>query len=387
MEALPTVRLKRRRNSKHPWIYRKMCEPAEHAPGTLVEVFDRDGAFVGRGIYNRNSQIAIRLLTEDPAQPLDDAFLGELLDRAIRFRREDLVLDRVTDAYRVVHAESDGLPGLVVDRYGSFVVAQLYSAGWFRKLRWLMPALSARFGGARVLVRGEARAERHEGFKVRDFEAEKGGPLRTIITEHGIRYHVDLRAGHKTGFFCDQRDHRLRVQRLAAGKRVLDVCSYTGGFALNAARGGAASVAAVDLDEKAVSLARENAVLNAASIDFRHADGFDFLRAAPSASFDLVVLDPPKFAAGRAEIAGALERYRDLNALASKVVAPGGTLITCSCSGPVSEMRFQEAVLQGAKRAGVELTLVEAGGASPDHPVRPEFPEGRYLKVLTFRRG
>jgi 23S rRNA (cytosine1962-C5)-methyltransferase len=145
-------------------------------------------------------------------------------------------------------------------------------------------------------------------------------------------------------------------------------------------------VTAVDLDEKAVSLARENAVLNAAAIDFRHADGFDFLRAAQAASFDLVVLDPPKFAAGRAEIAGALERYRDLNALAAKAICPGGTLITCSCSGPVSEARFQEAVLLGARRSGVELILCEAGGASPDHPVLPEFPEGRYLKVLTFRR-
>jgi 23S rRNA (cytosine1962-C5)-methyltransferase len=387
----PRIELSIRRNSKHPWIYRKMCRPAEHAPGTLVEVYDRDGRFAGRGIYNRNSQIAVRLLTDEPDELLGDAFFDAALDRAIRLRRETLGLDRITDAYRVVNAEGDGLSGLVADRFASFVVVQLYSAGWFRKLKWLLPALSRRFGGAKVLVKADASAQAHEGFRVRDFEAERLGEarLQVLIREGELRFKVDLRHGHKTGFFCDQRDHRLRVRTLARGKRVLDGCCYTGGFALNAAKGGAASVAAVDLDEKAIAVAQENASLNRLAVDLRHADLFDYLREAVStgAKFDLVILDPPKLAAGKAEVHAALKRYRDLNQLACQVLADGATLITCSCSGAVSETRFREAVLEGAGRARVALTLTDSSGAGADHPLRPEFPEGRYLKVLTLIRG
>ncbi len=389
--SLPRVTLSVRRNSKHPWIYRKMCRPADHAPGTLVEVYDREGRFAGRGIYNRKSQIALRLLTEDPAQALDDAFFEAVLDHAARFRRETLGLDRFTDAYRVVNAEGDGLSGLVVDRFASFVVVQLFSAGWFRKLKWLLPALSRRFGGATALVKSDRGVEALEGFRVRDFVAERLGEarLKVVVREGELRFHVDLRHGHKTGFFCDQRAHRLRVRDLAEGKRVLDGCCYTGGFALNAVRGGAVSATGVDLDEKAITLARENARLNRLEADFRHADLYDFLRdvAARNVRYDLVILDPPKFATGKTEVGAALKRYRDLNQLACKVLEPGGTLITCSCSGAVSETRFREAVLGGAARAATKLTLVDSGGAGPDHPLRPEFPEGRYLKVLTFRRG
>jgi 23S rRNA (cytosine1962-C5)-methyltransferase len=390
MGRLPTVRLKGLRRSRHPWIYRKMCVPAEHAPGTLVEVVDRDGRFAARGIYNRKSEIAVRVLTEDPDVQLDDAFFDAALDRAIAFRRKDLRLDRVTDAYRLVNSEGDGLSGLVADRMGRFIVVQLFSAGWFRKLGWLLPALSRRFDGATVLVRADEAAERREGFHVRDFTAERLGEkgLRTTVTEAGLRFHVDLGRGQKTGFFCDQRDHRARVRGLAAGKKVLDLFSYTGGFALNAALGGAARVTAVDLDEKAVTLARENAVLNRLDVAFHHADAYRFLRAEVRGGglHDLVIADPPKFAAGKQEIAAALDRYRDLNELAVRALAPGGTLITCSCSGAVSEKRFLEAVLAGARRARIRIELLETGGAAPDHPLRPEFPEGRYLAVLTFRR-
>jgi 23S rRNA (cytosine1962-C5)-methyltransferase len=390
MDRLPIVRLKGLRRSRHPWIYRKMCAPAGHAPGTLVDVIDREGRFAARGIYNRKSEIAIRVLTEDPEVALDDAFFDAALDRAVSFRRDQLGLDRVTDAYRVVNSEGDGLSGLVADRLGRFIVVQLFSAGWFRKLKWLLPALSKRFGGAEVLVRADEAVERREGFHVRDFAAERLGEkgLKTVVAEAGIGYRVDLGRGQKTGFFCDQRDHRARVRGLAAGKVVLDLFSYTGGFALNAALGGAARVTAVDLDEKAVALARENAAMNRLDAAFHHADAYDFLRAAIRAGDrpDLLIADPPKFAAGRGEIASALARYRDLNELAARVLAPGGTLITCSCSGAVSELRFREAVEAGARRAGVRIDLVAAGGAAPDHPLRPEFPEGKYLKVLTYRR-
>jgi 23S rRNA (cytosine1962-C5)-methyltransferase len=361
------------------------------APGTLVEVYDREGRFVGRGIYNRNSQIAVRLLTEDPAQPLDEEYLGRLLDRAVRFRRETLSLDSITDSYRVVHSEGDGLSGLVVDRMGRFLVIQLCSAGWFRLLRWLMPALHERFHDSTVLVRADKSVEGKEGFRVRDFEAETLGEagLKTVIREGGLRYAVDLWHGHKTGFFCDQRENRLRVRGLAAGKRVLDGFCYTGGFALNAALGGALHVVAVDLDEKAVDLARENARANRLQVDFQHADMFELLRQAARRQerYDLVILDPPKFAAGPKEIRTAFVRYRDINCLACKVLAPGATFITCSCSGAVSENVFREAVLAGAKCADVPLELLETAGAPADHPVRTEFPQGRYLKVLTFRAG
>ncbi|MBI3847620.1 MAG: class I SAM-dependent rRNA methyltransferase [Planctomycetes bacterium] len=387
------VELKLRRNSKHPWIYLKMCRPASHPPGSLVEVVDKDGAFVGRGIYNRKSQIAIRLLTENPNQPLDEAFFGKALDRAIGFRRRKLDLERITDAYRVVNAEGDGLSGLVVDRFASFVVVQLFSAGWFRLLRWLLPALEECFPDSTVLVKADDLVEEREGFHVQDFTAARLGDsrLRTIVHEGGLAFHVDLRHGHKTGFFCDQRENRLRVRDLARGLHVLDCFSYTGGFALNAAKGGAASVTAVDLDEKAIALARENAEANRLRVDFRHQDAFDALREARAAgrTYDLVILDPPKFAAGRTEIDAGLRRYRDVNELACGVVRDGGTLVTCSCSGAVSETRFREAVEAGAARASATLALVDSAGAAADHPLRPEFPEGRYLKVLTYvvRRG
>ena len=391
LPQLPRVELSIRRSSKHPWIYRKMCRPSDHAPGSLVEVFDREGRFAGRGIYNRKSQIAVRLLTENPEQPLDDAFFAAALERAVRFRREVLDLEKVTDAYRVVNSEGDGLSGLVVDRFASFAVVQLYSAGWYRKLKWLLPAVERILGAATVLVKADRDTEAHEGFRVRDFVAEKLGDaeLTTIVREGGLRFQVDLRHGHKTGFFCDQREHRSRVRGLASGKRVLDGCTYTGGFALNAALGGAAEVTAVDLDEKAIEVAKENARLNGLSIHLLHADLFDFLRGAHAAarSFDLIVLDPPKLASGRSEVAAGLKRYEDLNALACRRLEKGGTLITCSCSGAVSETRFREAVLQGARSVGTELKLIHAGGEAPDHVLKPEFPEGRYLKVLTFTRS
>jgi 23S rRNA (cytosine1962-C5)-methyltransferase len=367
-----------------------MCRPADHAPGTFVEVFDRDGDLVGRGIYNRKSQIAVRLLTEDPAQLLDEAFLEQALDRAIALRRETLALGQSTNAYRLVNSEGDHLSGLIVDRYAGFLVVELFSAGWYRKLKWLLPALSRKLGGATVLVRADDLVEKREGFHVRDFEAERLGEarLKAEVEEGGLRFKVDLGHGHKTGFFCDQREHRLRVRQLARGKRVLDGFSYSGGFALNAARGGALSVIGVDLDESAVRLAQENARLNRLEAGFQHADMYAYLREAIAAGrkYDLVVLDPPKFASGRNEVEAGLRKYRDLNSLACGALAASGTLITCSCSGAVSEARFREAVLQGAKRARAELVFLESGGAGPDHPLIPEFPEGRYLKVLTFRR-
>lgn len=392
--ALPRVSLSIRRNSQHPWIYRRMCRPADIPPGSLVEVVDREGRFVGRGIYNRKSQIAVRLLSEDPSAPLDQAFLEDLLDKAVRLRRQTLGLDRITTAYRVVHAEGDGLSGLVVDRLGDFAVVELFSAGWYRLLGWLLPALSRRLDGATVLVRADALTERREGFRVRDFVAARFGEkaLVTTVEEGGIRYRVDLRRGHKTGFFCDQRDRRLLVRGLAKGRRALDAFSYTGGFALNAAFGGAASTTAVELDERALEIARENARLNGLPregrpLEILHADAFAFLREAAAAGrrWDLVVLDPPKFASGRAEVEAGLRRYRDLNRLACDVLPEGGCLVTCSCSGAVSEERFRKAVLAAARQAGRRLELEESGGAAPDHPVRPEFPEGRYLKVLQFR--
>jgi 23S rRNA G2069 N7-methylase RlmK/C1962 C5-methylase RlmI len=253
------------------------------------------------GIYNRKSQIAVRLLTEDPAQPLDDAFFEAALDRAIAFRKDTLQLETLTDAYRAINSEGDGLSGLVADRFADFVVVELFSAGWYRKLGWLLPALSRRFHGATALVRADRTTEEREGFRVRDFVAEKLGAerLRTIVKEGPLRFHVDLHHGHKTGLFCDQREHRLRVGALARGKRMLDGCTYTGGFALHAAAGGATEVTAVDLDEKAVAVGEQNARLNRLPVTFHHADLFDYLREAAAArrTWDLVVLDPPKLAA------------------------------------------------------------------------------------------
>ncbi len=394
----PWVQL--RSASNHPFVYRKMVRQADPAarPGDVVTVYDKAGQLFGRGLYNPRSQIVVRMLAAGDT-PVDEAFWRARLERAVALRRQ-LDLDAATDAYRLVHAEGDGLSGLIVERFADYLVFELFALGIFQRREEFARLLAELLGppaaldrpgktGANwhVVMRADQRVERLEGFQA-PHALPPGAPPQLTIREHGLRYRVDVKQGHKTGFFCDQRDNRLRLAKLCRAATVLDLCCYTGGFSLCAAKlGGAREVTGVELDEAAVAIARENANLNQMRVDFVYADVFTYLRQmlANGRQYDVVVLDPPKLATYRIEIEDALRKYYDLNHLAVQAVRPGGLFLTCSCSGLVSREAFTEVVCRAAYRAGCLLQMFDQTGAAPDHPVQMNCPESQYLKALWFR--
>jgi 23S rRNA (cytosine1962-C5)-methyltransferase len=362
--------------------------------GDVVNIYGRDDQLFGRGLFSPHAPLALRVLAHGDV-PIDDRFWRERLAAAATLRQR-LRLADVTDAYRLVHAEGDGLSGLIVERYADCLVFEVFAAGMYQ--RWSMladmlgdvlgppssldrPGASA--GTWRRYVRADAPIESAERFHVDSTGQEPPG--RLIIREHGVRYRVDVAGGHKTGFFCDQRDNRRRLADLCHDADVLDLCCYTGGFSLCAkVLGGARSVTGVDLDEQALALARENAGLNQTRIDFVHADAFTYLRQmiANGRTFDTVILDPPKLATSRDEYETALRKYGDLNALAMQVVRPGGVLLTCSCSGLVSTDVFVDTVYRAARRCNRPAQRFALTAAGPDHPVTPACPESAYLKAV-----
>lgn len=382
---LPEVRLKIARRSSHPWIFQKMVEkPGTRLPGgSVVDILDRDGQWVGRGFYNGHSRIALRVLTSDRAEAIDDAFFARRLGQALALRRTWLGLDAMTDAYRVVHSEGDGLSGLVVDRFGSTLVLEFFAAGMYRFRTAIQDALSAHFPESRFYWFAEEHVQKQESFDCRGPEPPPPG----IITEHGLRFRVAPGSKHKTGFFTDQRDNRQRLASFCAGRRVLDLCCNTGGFAVHARAAGAEEVVGVDLDEAALDLARQNANLNQLRIRWVQADLFPWLRdtLAAGTRFDVVVLDPSKQTRDREAIDYALKRYLDMNRLALQAVAPGGLFLTCSCTGLVSEEAFLESVRRAAWQAGRTVQVIQIAGAAADHPFLLHVPEGRYLKAVFCR--
>jgi 23S rRNA (cytosine1962-C5)-methyltransferase len=384
--ALPQVRLKIARRSGHPWIFQKMVEkPASRLPGgSVVDIIDRGEQWVGRGFYNGHSRIALRVLTSDPNEAIDEAFFRRRLERAFTLRRQYLGLDTVTDAYRLAHSEGDGLSGLVVDRLGSIIVLEFFSAGMFRFRSVIQDILASHFPGSTFYWFAEEHIQKQESFDCRPPESPPPG----IITENGLRFRVAPGSKHKTGFFLDQRDNRKTLASFCQGRRVLDLCCNTGGFAIYAkGLGGAEEVVALDLDEEALALAKQNANLNQARIRFVQADLFAWLREIlPSGQrFDLVVLDPSKQTRDREEVGFALKRYLDMNRLALQAVNPGGIFLTCSCTGLISEDTFLETLRRAAWQAGRTLQIFKIAGAGPDHPFLIHVPEGRYLKAVFCR--
>jgi 23S rRNA (cytosine1962-C5)-methyltransferase len=358
----PQIRLRVPGTRKHLHFFRKMVVKPETGirAGAIVDVVDRNGAPLGCGFYNPRSEIAVRMLGVH-----EDGLVERRLAAALDFRAR---LDIRADAYRVCHAEGDGLPGLVIDRYADVASVQVFSLGIVQHLdavRKLFP---------RTFVQADERSATLEGFRL----PPEAPPEGVVIQEHGVQFRVDFARGHKTGFFCDQRENRRAVAALSAGKDVLDLCCYTGGFAVSAAKAGARRVTAVDLDEEALETARRNAKLNRVKVDFLHADTFNYLRQSKE-RFDVVILDPPKMARDRDEIVKARRAYYDMNRLAARAVKPGGILVTCSCTGLVQEHEFMEIVHLASER---ELRTFRIAGAGPDHPMSSLYPEGRYLKVL-----
>ncbi|MFY3744926.1 class I SAM-dependent rRNA methyltransferase [Anaeromyxobacter sp. Red801] len=387
--------LARHLSAGHPWVFRKAVEraPARLPAGTIVDVTE-DGRFVARGYYDPHSAISVRILTREPAEAIDAAFWRRRVARAVALRRE---LVRDTTGYRVVHGEGDALPGVVADRYDRHVVLKLYSAGLTPHRAEIVEALHAEQEGvAGVFGRDEIpRDDQDEG------EGGGGGrvlwgaepPERIAIDEHGMKVLVDVRRGQKTGHFLDQRENRRMVRDLARGRaEALNLFGYTGGFSVAAALGGAGHVVTVDVDRDAIALARENFRANgldAADHAFAAEDCFELLARykREGRRFDLVVCDPPAFAKSQKAVEGALAGYASLNRAALAVLAPGGLLVTASCSARVSAEQFADAVKEAAYKARVDLALVAETRQPPDHPVSLQFREGRYLKCMVLRRA
>jgi 23S rRNA (cytosine1962-C5)-methyltransferase len=353
------------------------------------------GRFVARGYHDPHSAISIRILTRDPAEQIDGAFWRRRIARCLALRRE---LVSGTTGWRMVHGESDGLPGVVADRYDRFAVLKLYSAGLTPHREAIVSALVAEAEGL-VGIWGRDEVSRDD----EDDGEEKGQgkllwgqapPERIAIDEHGMKMLVDVRLGQKTGTFLDQRENRRMVRELAAGRRqMLNCFSYTGGFSIAAALGGGpqARVVSVDVDKDALELAKENFRVNGldpAGHGFAAEDVFEHLAQAKREGrrYDLVVCDPPAFAKSQRVVEQALAGYASLNRAALNVLAPGGILVTASCSARVSAEQFFDAVKEAAFKVRVELQLVEERHQPPDHPVSPQFKEGRYLKCLVYRR-
>jgi 23S rRNA (cytosine1962-C5)-methyltransferase len=390
---LPWVQL--RNVVYHPSIFRKMLGRIDPGAknGDLVTVYDREGAVFGTGMLSLQAQYGLRMLTFDAA-PVEESIIGERLARAAALRREALGLDAHTTAYRVVHAEGDGLPGLIVDRFEHFAVVELFSLPMFKRVELIKEELKRILGVKEVLARADARVQAAEGFVMAE-DAPAGAQVTrsadrksVVITENGVRFQIDLTHGHKTGFFCDQRENRMMLTQFTQGKEVLDLCAYSGGFGVYAATlGKAADVTCVDLDEDAIALAQRNANLNKVAKDAfhtAHSDVFPYLRQyiAAGKGADVVVLDPPKLIHTREEFDEGRAKYFDMNKLALGAVRPGGMFVTCSCSGLLSMEEFFS-VMRGASRGGKRrVQVLRATGPGADHPVMTDCPESSYLKCL-----
>jgi len=384
-DAMPTIHLKNAWRSSHPWIFQKLVEkPAQRPkPGSIVDVVGLDGEWIGRGFYNGHSRIAIRILETDPDIAVDIAWFARKIAAAVSLRRDVLKLDNVSDAWRVVHAEGDGLSGLVVDRYADLVVVEFFSAGMFRHREWIYDALKQQFPGARFYSFAEERVQKQESFDFRGTEP----PAPSLITEYGVKFRADPVGAHKTGFFADQRDNRQWLSQQVAGKSVLDLCCNTGGFGIYAKVRGAQEVVGVDIDEEVLSIAKGNAKLNDVRLKLVQADIFPWLRDAGNAKdkYDVVILDPAKMTRDREQVIPALKKYLDMNKFALGVVKPGGLFATFSCTGLVSEEQFLDMLRRAAFYADRTIQILKVSGAGADHPFMAHVQESRYLKAVFCR--
>jgi 23S rRNA (cytosine1962-C5)-methyltransferase len=387
---------------RHPWIFSGAVDQVNRnpAPGETVEVRAADGTWLARAAYSPSSQIRARVWTFEQDESVDADFFLRRIATALS-ARTTLGLPSVSDAFRLIHAESDRIPGLVVDRYGEVLVLQALTAGcefWRETLADLLFELT---GAKMIYERSDADVRELEGLpprtgvlRVAEKSSINHSPLTNplTITEHGLKFLVDIEKGHKTGFYLDQRANRQRVGELAAGRDVLNCFCYTGAFSIHAARGGAKSVLSVDTSAEALAIGQENAALNgiqAQALEWLEADVFTALRKFRDQNrvWDLIILDPPKFAPTAAQAEKAARGYKDINRLAFKLLRPGGILVTFSCSGGIDATLFQKIVASAALDAGVDAQIIETMNQGPDHPVSLHFPEGAYLKGLVCVRG
>jgi 23S rRNA (cytosine1962-C5)-methyltransferase len=371
----------------HPWVYSEAIASIEGEvePGAVVEVRDHEARYIGRGFINPRSQIRVRLLTRRD-EPVDGALLARRIEAAVALRRRLGFPSAETDVFRVVNSEGDGLPGLTVDAYGDALAVQLSALGMWQREAVLLDALEATLKPRTIYEVTPGGFAAVEGFAVAP-RVVRGAERETVTChEHGLTLEVAPLSGQKTGLFLDQRDNRRRFGELCRGARVLDCYTYAGGFGLLALKGGAAAVTAVDVSPRALERAQHNAALNQLGpIETVEADVFRFLEGARPRAYDACVVDPPKFARARKDLAPALKGYRRLNALALGTVADGGLLMTCSCSQHVGESDFERMLAGAAQDARRRVQVLEVRSMGADHPLPPGFPEGRYLKCLLVR--
>ncbi|HEX4160069.1 MAG TPA: class I SAM-dependent rRNA methyltransferase [Rhizomicrobium sp.] len=392
MKKRPILRLRpregRRARAGAPWIFSNeiTIDAATRglAPGAPVDVEGDDGRKFGVGYYNANSLIAVRLFEAPPGTEIDQNFFAERFHHALALREAlyDLPF------YRLVHAEGDRLPGVVIDRYGDSCIVQITTAGMEALADVIVEALEGVIAPANIIIRADAPVRELEGLGSYVRAALGEMPARVALEENGARYFVDTKGGQKTGWYFDQRDNRTFVAALAAGRSVLDVYCHTGGFALAAAHAGAKDATGLDSSAAVLALAQDAAAANglSSSCRFVKADAAQELErlGAANEQFDLVVCDPPPFVRSRKDLESGARAYRRLARLAAQVTAPGGFLMLASCSHNIPTERFRVECATGIARAGRRASLIREAGASPDHPIHPMLPETAYLKVLAY---
>jgi 23S rRNA (cytosine1962-C5)-methyltransferase len=394
----PVLRLRAGRDESvrrcHPWVFSGSLEKTPPGPSLdgPLRLLDRNTT-LGWAFTSPNSPLAARVWSF-LEEPPDKAFVKELVRSALILRQR--VVPPETDGYRVIHAEGDFLPGLIVDRYGSVLAVQATTEGTERARPYWLPALFEFFPDTVVVQKNDLASRAGEGLNVED-EVLRGDalPPRVEFRERGLNFVADVFSGQKTGFFLDQRENRHLIRQNSAGKRVLNLFAYSGAFGVAALAGGASYVEQVDIAPAALELARENHRINgqpvegdAKAVDFIAADVFDDLRVRTTLAqkWDVVVTDPPAFAKRKTDLERACRGYKDINRLAIKLLPPGGLLLACSCSGPISADLFQKVLFAAALDAGARIQILEERGAGPDHPVSVYCPEGRYLKAFLLRR-
>jgi 23S rRNA (cytosine1962-C5)-methyltransferase len=378
---------------RHPWIFSKAVKEIRNAPqnGADIEILSSDGTYLATGSYSPNSQIRARVWTFDREQSVNHSFFVARISEAAK-ARELMLKETGMSACRLVDAESDGLPGLIIDRYNSFLVLEVLSAGAEYHLKDIVSALRELYPEYSIYERSDVDVRSKEGLEPRKGVIHGEEPPEELaITENGgMQILVNIPEGHKTGYYLDQRDNRAALAKYCCGKSVLNCFSYTGGFSLYALKGRARSVANVDVSQRALDIAKKNIVLNhldPGRVKFIREDVFSFLRKEKKLghTYDVIVLDPPKFAESRSQLEKACRGYKDINMIAASILNPGGYLMTYSCSGHMSPDLFQKVVADALLDAGREGQIVEFLTQASDHPVALPYPEALYLKGLVVR--
>ncbi len=378
----------------HPWVFSGAVERVQGGvePGGVVQVVDHNGRFLARAYFNPHSQIQARLLTWKEDEPIDETFWHTRLERAIAGRKR-LALEPHTTAYRLVNAEADGLPGLIVDKYGDFLVVQCLTLGIDQRKEMLFDLLMTLVAPAGIIERSDVNVREKEGLiEIAAYRRGAKPPEELFITENGLPFGVNLLEGHKTGFYLDQRENRAAVNQpiFTADQDILNVFAYTGGFAVYAAKQGARSIINLDSSTSVLVQAEKNVILNAGerpNDEYIVGDAFQVLRyyRDTGKTFDMVILDPPKFAHSQRDIERACRGYKDLNWLGMRLLRPGGILATFSCSGLISVDLFQKVLFGAAVDAHRDVQILRPLAQAADHPILLSFPESAYLKGFLCR--